>query len=283
MNELELAYLGIEVPDPASLDAFFGEVIGLVPGAQPHTWRNDDRAQRVIVEQGDANDASFVGFQAADAAVFERVTARIGAIEADPAERRVARLARATSPWGVPVEIVLGLEAADTPFASALMPGGFLTEGVGFGHVVFATPAFDESHRFLVDGLGLGQSDWLEMEIAAGIELEVRFYHCNARHHSVALAKAPFELPQKLHHLMVETKERDDVGAAFDRAWATDLPIPNGLGRHDNDGMFSFYVASPAGFQVEVGHGAKVVGDDWSENRRYDRISSWGHQPLRRG
>ena len=283
MNELELAYLGIEVPDPASLDAFFGEVIGLVPGAQPHTWRNDDRAQRVIVEQGDANDASFVGFQAADAAVFERVTARIGAIEADPAERRVARLARATSPWGVPVEIVLGLEAADTPFASALMPGGFLTEGVGFGHVVFATPAFDESHRFLVDGLGLGQSDWLEMEIAAGIELEVRFYHCNVRHHSVALAKAPFELPQKLHHLMVETKERDDVGAAFDRAWATDLPIPNGLGRHDNDGMFSFYVASPAGFQVEVGHGAKVVGDDWSENRRYDRISSWGHQPLRRG
>ena len=283
MNELELAYLGIEVPDPASLDAFFGEVIGLVPGAQPHTWRNDDRAQRVIVEQGGANDASFVGFQAADAAVFERVTARIGAIEADPAERRVARRARATSPWGVLVEIVLGLEAADTPFASALMPGGFLTEGVGFGHVVFATPAFDESHRFLVDGLGLGQSDWLEMEIAAGIELEVRFYHCNARHHSVALAKAPFELPQKLHHLMVETKERDDVGAAFDRAWATDLPIPNGLGRHDNDGMFSFYVASPAGFQVEVGHGAKVVGDDWSENRRYDRISSWGHQPLRRG
>jgi 2,3-dihydroxybiphenyl 1,2-dioxygenase len=161
-----------------------------------------------------------------------------------------------------------------------LMPGGFLTDGVGFGHIVFATTAFDESLRF-VEALGLVQSDWLEMEIAAGIELEVRFYHCNARHHSLALAKAPFELPQRLHHLMFETKERDDVGAAFDRAWATDLGIPNGLGRHDNDGMFSFYVASPAGFQVEVGHGAKVVGDDWDGNRRYDRISAWGHQPLR--
>ena len=64
------------------------------------------------------------------------------------------------------------------------MPGGFLTEGVGFGHVVFATTAFDESHRFLIDGLGLAQSDWLEMELAPGIELEVRFYHCNARHHT---------------------------------------------------------------------------------------------------
>ena len=80
---------------------------------------------------------------------------------------------------------------------------------------------------------------------------------------------------------MVETNDRDDVGAAFDRAWATDLAIPNGLGRHDNDGMFSFYVASPAGFQVEVGHGARVITDGWDDNRRYDRISAWGHQPLR--
>ncbi len=286
MNEIELAYVGIDVPDPGSLDGFFRDVIGLVPGDDPHTWRNDRKVHRVIVHEGERNDAAFVGFEATDEAAFDRAVARLGAAGFDTAggdaeERKVQRLARTTAPWGVPVEIVLGLEDAPAPFSSTLVPGGFLTEGVGFGHAVFATTAFDESHRFLTEGLGLGQSDWLEMEIAAGIELEVRFYHCNARHHSLALAKAPFELPQRLHHLMFETKERDDVGAAFDRAWATDLGIPNGLGRHDNDGMFSFYVASPAGFQVEVGHGAKVVGDDWSGNRRYDRISAWGHQPLR--
>jgi hypothetical protein len=121
------------------------------------------------------------------------------------------------------------------------------------------------------------------LEFAAGIELAVRFYHCNARHHTVALAKAPFELPQKLHHAMFETNERDDVGAAFDRVWATDLAIANGLGRHDNDRMFSFYVVSPAGFQVEIGHGARVVTDVWDDNRRYERISAWGHQPVKRG
>jgi hypothetical protein len=82
---------------------------------------------------------------------------------------------------------------------------------------------------------------------------------------------------------MFETNERDDVGAAFDRVWATNLAIANGLGRHDNDGMFSFYVMSPAGFQVEVGHGARVITDPWSDNRRYDRISRWGHQPVARG
>jgi len=291
--ELELAYVGIEVPDPATLTPFFGEIIGLVAGDPDDgtlTWRNDGRAHRVIVRPGPANDAAFLGFEAVDDDAFDTIATRLLRSGHDITEgsdddlraRRVKRLVRASAPWGVDVEVVLALDEASTPFASPYAPGGFLTEGVGFGHAVFATTAFDASHAFLVEGLGLAQSDWLEMEIAAGIELEVRFYHCNERHHSVALAKAPFDMPQKLHHIMFETNERDDVGAAFDRVWATDLAIANGLGRHDNDGMFSFYVVSPAGFQVEVGHGARVVTDPWTDNRRYDRISRWGHQPVAR-
>ncbi|HEY8544626.1 MAG TPA: VOC family protein [Acidimicrobiales bacterium] len=290
-RSIELAYVGIEVPDPGALDHFFGQVIGLAPGDAPHTWRNDGKARRVVVEPGDRNDAAYLGFEAADDAVFERAVERLSATGHEVAEgdagdrrsRRVRRLARTTAPWGVAVELVVGLEEAATPFASPLVPGGFLTEGVGFGHAVFATAAHEASHRFVVDGLGLRQTDWLETEIVRGVELEVRFYHCNARHHSLALARTPLEVPQALHHLMFETNRRDDVGAAFDRAWATDLAIPNGLGRHDNDGMFSFYVASPAGFQVEVGHGGRIVTDGWADNRRYDRISAWGHQPLRVG
>jgi 2,3-dihydroxybiphenyl 1,2-dioxygenase len=292
-HELEIAYLGIEVPDPSSLTSFFGDVIGLIPGEPGErgavTWRNDDRAHRILVEPGPANDAVFVGFEAVEEEVFDRVVDRLAAagfeatlgVDDECGMRRVERLARVIAPWGVPVEVVQGLQSAGTAYSSPLVPGGFLTEGVGFGHVVFATTEFDESHRFLTDGLGFEQSDWLEMEIVEGIELLVRFYHCNERHHTVALARAPFDLPQRLHHVMLETRERDDVGSAFDRAWSTELPIPNGLGRHDNDGMFSFYVQSPAGFQVEVGHGARVIDDGWDDNRRYDRISAWGHQPLR--
>jgi 2,3-dihydroxybiphenyl 1,2-dioxygenase len=289
-HDLQLGYLGIEVPRPASLSSFFGDVIGLVPGefddlAGALTWRNDDKAHRVIVQPGPANDAAFVGFEAANGDVFASVVERLGAAgfdvveSSDAASRRVEQIAKVDTPWGVPIELVTGLASASTPYFSPLMPGGFLTGGVGFGHVVFATTAFDESLRF-VEALGLVRSDWLETEIAAGIELEVHFFHCNERHHTLALAKAPFELPQKLHHFMVETNDRDDVGAAFDRVWATDLAIANGLGRHDNDGMFSFYVQGPAGFQVEVGHGARLITDDWNDNRRYDRISAWGHQPL---
>jgi 2,3-dihydroxybiphenyl 1,2-dioxygenase len=291
--ELELAYLGIEVPDPASLTPFFADVVGLVPGESGPpgavTWRNDDKAQRIIVEPGPADDASYVGLEAVDDDAFDAVAQRLATAgfpvregpDDERASRRVCRLAHTMAPWGVRVELVEGLEDTSAAYSSPLVPGGFLTRGVGFGHAVFATTAFEESHAFATEGLGMEQSDWVETELAEGIELEVRFYHCNPRHHTLALAKAPFELPETLHHLMLETNNRDDVGAAFDRAWTSGLRVPNGLGLHDNDRMFSFYVASPTGFLVEVGYGARTITDDWNDNRRYDRISVWGHQPLR--
>ena len=59
-------------------------------------------------------------------------------------------------------------------------------------------------------------------------------------------------------------------------------PIPNGLGRHDNDGMFSFYVQTPGRASRSRSATAPAsITDDWDDNRRYDRISAWGHQPLR--
>lgn len=291
---IELGYLVLELPEPDTITRVLAEVVGLVPGEPVDgalTWRDDDRAQRVVVEPGSANDAVAVGMEAVDAAAFDATVARLRALGAevvdgtdeDRRRRRVERLARTTAPWGVDVEVVLGLAGATTPFSSPLVPGGFVTDGVGFGHVVFGTMAFDESVRFLVEGLGLTQSDWLEMELAPGMDLEVRFFHCNARHHTIALARVPFEVPQVLHHVMFEASSRDDVGAAFDRAWEAELPLPNGLGRHDNDGMFSFYLQTPAGFQIEFGHGARVVDEHWDDNRKYDRISAWGHQPLRQG
>ncbi|MGO9872872.1 MAG: VOC family protein [Acidimicrobiia bacterium] len=292
-HQIELGYLVIEVPEPEILTPVFADVVGLVPG-EPRTdtsltWRNDQRVQRIIVQPGPANDAVVVGFEAVEAFGFDATVERLRASGADVVEasadqareRCVTRLVRTATPWGVDLEIALGLADAERAFSSPLVPSGFLTNGVGFGHAVFATTAFDESDRFLTDGLGLVQSDWLETELAPGLSLEVRFYHCNERHHTLALARAPFDLPQCLHHVMFEANTRDDVGTAFDRAWATDMPIPNGLGRHDNDGMFSFYMQTPAGFQIEFGHGARVITKEWDDNRRYDRISAWGHQPLR--
>ena len=288
LGDLELGYLGVEVPDPSALGGFLAGVVGLIPGDEPGAWRNDGKARRLIVAEGPAADATFVGLEAASPHAWEATVARLaaagyGVARATPEQARAQRvdlLATVEAPWGVRVDVAHGLAEAAQPFASPLVPSGFVTEGTGFGHVVFATTAFDESHRFVTEGLGLRQTDWVETEIAAGIDLEIRFYHCNPRHHSLALARAPFELPRRLHHMMVEVVHRDDVGYAFDRAWNAGCPIASGLGHHPNDHMFSFYVESPAGFQVEVGHGARLVTERWDENHRYDRISTWGHQPL---
>jgi 2,3-dihydroxybiphenyl 1,2-dioxygenase len=262
--------------------------VGLVPGRDAGTWRNDSKARRIVVAEGPSGDATFLGFEAASPDAWATAVTRMEnagypvgqATTEEAGVRRVDRLAYVEAPWGVRVEVTHGLAEAQHAFASPLVAGGFVTDDKGFGHVVFATTAFEASHRFVTEGLGLRQTDWVETEISAGIELEIRFYHCNPRHHSLALARAPFDLPRRLHHLMVEVADRDDVGYAFDRAWNAGCVIASGLGRHPNDRTFSFYVASPAGFQVEVGHGSRLLTDGWDENRRYDRISTWGHQPL---
>jgi 2,3-dihydroxybiphenyl 1,2-dioxygenase len=296
VSGLELAYAALEVTDPGGLGAFLTDVVGLAPGRPTadgaRTWTDDAAAHRVLVADGPANDLVALGFEVAGGGAFDATVARLAgagfpvvALGDGPGDgrcraRRVRRLAAVEAPWGSMVEVVEGLERAGAPAPTPLVPGGFLTDGVGFGHAVVATTAFDDALRFAVDGLGMAQSDWLETEVMEGVTLEVRFLHCNERHHSLAVARAPFELPQALHHLMFETNDRDDVGHAYDRAVAAGLPLPNGLGRHDNDGMFSFYVASPAGFQVEVGHGARRITTPWADDRRYDRISAWGHHPV---
>jgi 2,3-dihydroxybiphenyl 1,2-dioxygenase len=286
-HDLELGYLGIETADVPAFTMFLTDVVGLVPGVEANTWRTDDKAHRIILHDGPRNDAAYAGFEATSQDAFDATLGRLGTIGVDVIkgtddekdDRGVADLAWCIAPWGTRTEIALGLEVASSPFASPLVPGGFLTTHEGFGHVVFGVPDLDAADRFVTKGLGMSQSDWLENDMG-GFTLKVRFYHCNARHHTVALAGLPFDAPTKLHHLMLEANDVDDVGTAFDRAYDARLPIASGLGKHPNDEMFSFYVVTPAGFQLEFGAGARKVTQPWSDNKRYSEMSGWGHQPV---
>jgi 2,3-dihydroxybiphenyl 1,2-dioxygenase len=289
---IELAYLEVEVTDLAGLAAVIEGVAGLTRGdpiVDAVTWRNDDRVHRVMAIEGPADDVTVIGFEVSSADALAALAERMASVgypvsEATASEcaaRNVDGMVTTLPPWGVPVEVVHGLAEASTPFHSERVPGGFKTAGMGFGHTVFVVADAEEAHRFVVEGLGLRQTDWLDLTVAPGVVVSGRFYHCNPRHHTLALICPPGPpAPKKLHHFMVETLDLDDVGTAFDRAIAAGHPIPSGLGKHDNDKMFSFYTMTSAGFQIEVGHGAREVGDDWDENRAYDSISMWGHQPV---
>ena len=78
--DLELAYLGLEVADPTAFGEFLANVVGLVPGERTSdgatTWRDDDRVHRVLVTEGPANDASFIGFEATSRDAYERAVER---------------------------------------------------------------------------------------------------------------------------------------------------------------------------------------------------------------
>ncbi len=292
--ELETAYIGLDCSNPGAVATYLREVVGLMPGepmaGAESTWRVDAKAQRLWLQHGEHDDAACFGLQATDAAAYQRVLARLqqagvactALTPAQKALRGVQDGVAMATPWGVPLEVVQGLAEAKTPFASAHFPAGLVTDGQGFGHAVFLVgnaADYEASRRFVIDALGLKLSDWLRLPMGE-IEMLVSFFHCNARHHSIAIGFVPMPvLPQKLHHINFEVSQVAVVGAAYQRALQTATPLANTLGQHANDGMVSFYSLSPGGWAVEIGATGRAITEGWADVREYDRISDWGHQP----
>ncbi len=52
---------------------------------------------------------------------------------------------------------------------------------------------------------------------------------------------------------MLEVPTVDEVGYCIDRVNEREIPIVSTLSRHANDGMLSFYMATPTGFAMEFG------------------------------
>jgi biphenyl-2,3-diol 1,2-dioxygenase len=291
MTNLELAYVVIETDQVEAVGSMLTDIVGFAPGNEidgTRSFRNDDRESRIVLQPGPSNDVTAMGIDAGTIETMSAVVDRLRSLgyrvtestESERDQRQVGTMFHTVAPWGVPIELVTDQRPASAPLDTPLVPGGFLTNGVGFGHCVFFVNDLEAAHHFAVDGLGFEQTDSLGFEVAPGVEVSGRFYHCNPRHHTMALVQPPMPPPFKLHHIMVEVNDRDDVGAAFDRAYAAGTQIANGLGKHPNDHMFSCYLQSPINFQVEVGFGGRLVGADWNEDIKYDRISAWGHQPV---
>jgi extradiol dioxygenase len=150
---------------------------------------------------------------------------------------------------------------------------GFVTGEQGLGHIVVIVPDRQQAERFLTEVLGFRVSDSVESTMSA------RFFHCPghaARHHTIALAAVPGRAG--FHHLMVEVRALDDVGAALDIVNERQIPLAMSLGRHTNDLMTSFYVRTPSGFEIEYGTGGRLVDDDTWQTRVHDAGSLWGHK-----
>ena len=188
---------------------------------------------------------------------------------------------RFDDPAGNALEVFCGAALEHRPVVS---PYGnrFVTGSLGLGHVVLPVSDGEAALRFYTEVLGFRLRDSMRMapelfgQPAGGPPLWMRFLGCNPRHHSLALA--PFPAPAGIVHLMIEVASLDDVGRAMDRCARRGAPMSATLGRHANDLMVSFYVATPGGFDIEYGTDGRLVDDATWVSRETTAISLWGHR-----
>jgi catechol 2,3-dioxygenase-like lactoylglutathione lyase family enzyme len=108
------------------------------------------------------------------------------------------------------------------------------------GHVLYTTPDFEASKRFLIDVLGFKVSD------TSG---PIAFLRCSTDHHNVGLINAPVPF---FHHSSWQVNDVDEIGRGAHNLLAVD-PTRNvwGLGRHFLGSNLFWYFRDPAGNYAE--------------------------------
>ncbi|HKP79660.1 MAG TPA: VOC family protein [Phenylobacterium sp.] len=282
MVDQRLAYCGLGVTDVDAWVRFAVEALGLslAESSGVRRLRMDDQAWRFAVHEAPDNDILYAGFELAGEDELTTLRRRLDAAglawsdldAAECAERSVGGGLWLRDPDGLRLEFVRDHARASAPFRSDLT-AGFLTGDEGLGHVVLSIGDLDRGVGFY-EALGLKLSDFITAPIGPQMMLKIAFMHCNPRHHSLAIAQLPGG--KRLNHIMVELNEVDDVIRGYQRCVALGYRT-GGIGRHPNDLMLSFYVATPAGFDIEYGWGGRHIEGEW-EVGQYDRISLWGHE-----
>ncbi len=307
MKILSLGYAGYGAPDPQQWLTYGTEIIGAMPArALPgESWgipmdptsgpasagsgvgpdgsvylKFDDRQWRVAIHPSQDNAGLLYmgleveGVVALEAAVEELkasgVDARMGTAE-EARNRSVTGIAYTQDPAGNSIELFYGM-TEDFKFVS---PQGmsFKMGHLGLGHLNLIVSELQVNKDFYIKLLGFQLSDYIEF----GPDMSANFYHTNARHHSIGLMRVgPFN---GIHHMMIEVDNIDDVLKCYDRVKDAGVQVKSTLGRHINDNMLSFYMASPFGFEVEIGFDGFELDENWRA-RQFCEGDLWGHRGL---
>ena len=286
MQVQALGYLGFGSADLDGWSEFATSLLGMQAAEKGNTsraFRMDDRAQRLIIDRDLADGQRYIGWEVSDAAALAALAVRLEragvSVTQEPAaladRRAVSSLISFADPLGNRLEAFHGAALSDVPFIPGRAISGFRTGPLGMGHVVITVERLDAALPFYRDVLGFGVSDIMERPFGAA------FFHVNPRQHSFAMLETG---RNGMHHFMVELCALDDIGQGYDLALGDGTEHePNRvmatLGRHTNDWMTSFYMRSPAGFQVEYGWGGRAINPaTWTPQRLEAGPSLWGHE-----
>jgi extradiol dioxygenase len=278
MDIRALSYVGLEARDLDAWASFGNEFLGMPSDRVSDDrllLRMDERVYRFDLRQGDADRLLWLGWEVGSAAELQRavrelrdagIEVTMGSAE-DAKERGVVEFAAFHDPAGNRLELFYGQEADFRPLTLTRPMAGYLTGEMGMGHAVIGVPDYRAAMDFYLNVLGFRVSDTFRDFIG--------FLHCNPRHHSLALVGTD---EPGLRHIMLETLEIDDVGAAIDIAKRRG-ELTRTLGRHTNDKAVSFYVETPSGWEIEYGWSGLQVDDEvWSVRQLAGPTSLWGHE-----
>ncbi len=280
MRVSSLGYVGVEATRPEAWMDFGPRILGLVPSEGVDgtvLLRMDERAYRIAVHRGERDGLSYMGWEVPTLADLDQAYRELEAAGVEPQRgtqaecdaRQVRAMVACTDPAGNRVELFCGQMSICEPFRPARPISGFKTGEFGLGHIVLGVPDLDAGQHFYADVLGFRISDFFANRLV--------FFHCNPRHHSIALGQIG---NVGLHHIMLETNSIDDVGSTYELCQAEGSPIARSLGRHSNDLMFSFYLETPSSFDIEYGWNGRLVDDATWSVQQISRASLWGHQPV---
>lgn len=252
--------------------------------------RMDERIARFVIDPTGADRGNgaevletVAGWECRSEEAFERVHAAIEGAGVETIHSLTGRpwcrkSFECVDPSGLRCEFFYGGKV--DPARQFVSPLGisFVTGDQGMGHITIASSDVEGAVEFYQQLLGFQVR---ETKTVGGARMRWAFLSPNTREHSLALMAS--EGQSRVLHLLVEVPELDAVGRAMDRCLDGLAPMTISLGRHWNDGMVSFYLRTPSGFDIEYGFGGKVVDlDGWTriEQGGSELVSLWGHRVI---
>lgn len=284
----QLGYVGINTAKIAEWKDVATTVLGaevISQGAADPTYlRFCERHHRLALYPAKTESVAFYGYEVAGGRDLEELAGRLSrkgikvteGSKAECADRAVDVLVKFVDPEGLNVELFINPLILATDVCPTRGISGFVMGRQGLGHVNIACRNYPEMVRFYTEELGFLISDYIRWDGA-----DATFFHCNPRHHSLGFMNEVFGMVGgQLHHIMIQVRDLNDVGRAYDIVKEKGIPLELSLGRHTNDQMTSFYFRTPSGFAIEYGWGGIEIDDSVWQVKSFDSPRVWGHQYM---
>jgi 3,4-dihydroxy-9,10-secoandrosta-1,3,5(10)-triene-9,17-dione 4,5-dioxygenase len=289
-----LGYVIVRSDKREEWEGYLTKVVGAMKAPSPDDadhYRIDHRPFRfrIVDAQGQGDRLIAAGYRIDSRGSLDALAARLEEAghetawvsEDDAATRGVEAAFKVNDPAGNHLEFYVGDSKVDTPFASPIGVEGFVTGELGMGHAVFAAMDFDRSMSFYRDVIGFHPTDLPRFRFLGTPDdpgIPFAFLHAdNGRHHSVAFGPMP-PMPGGCVHLMLEMTTLKDVEDCYRRMSEFGVAESASIGEHTNDQITSFYMKTPAGFDLEIGYDGLVIDPSSWKVTAHNTPSKWGHE-----